>query len=301
MNWRLHISNQPLRRVNLLPGNQPQVAVTETRTRVRFYDAASGAHYSDLELDVDLLDRDEPAERRAGLQQLRAPNQAYLPLLEFGSSYLYTSNDGQLHLIHDQHAGISLEVDDDIIPLDVGSDSEVLLVALERELGTIAALTGDQRLHIFQQQTRQSTFSLGDTAVLNCFLVNGGSQLVLVEPDRLRLLDTTGKTLLTQSIHYAIGLAAISSNGNWLVVSDAEYQLLRLYNYELVPVRQQHAIDLLMEARQLQLFANYPADFAPISALDITNSGLIAFALGGTLCVTHTERLTALPQPRRLL
>ncbi|MBZ0307401.1 MAG: hypothetical protein K8I82_15140, partial [Anaerolineae bacterium] len=102
------------------------------------------------------------------------------------------------------------------------------------------------------------------------------------------------------NLHYTIGSAAMSPGGNWLVVGDTDHQLIRLYDDALVPVRQQHAVDLITTARKLQLFTSIPAAAAPISALDITDNGILAFGMAGVLCVTRIEKLTELPQPRPL-
>jgi len=85
------------------------------------------------------------------------------------------------------------------------------------------------------------------------------------------------------------------------MISDADHQLLRLYNRDLIPIRQQHAVDLLSQAQQVQLFVNTPAPEAPLSTLDIINEGIFSFAMAGVLCTAHIQLMTELPQPRLLL
>src|SRR5687768_14792448 len=99
MNWRLHLASHALRNIAILPGDPAQVAVSDTRRRIRFYDLDSGGHYGDLEINLDLLDMDAGEERRAELANLKAPNGKILPFVEFSGSHLYNSSDGDLHLI----------------------------------------------------------------------------------------------------------------------------------------------------------------------------------------------------------
>lgn len=300
MHWQQHIASQPLRRLNILNGNPDQIAVTETRQKIRFYDLATGASYPDLEISLNLLDNDTPEERREGLSQLKAPNGSFLPFVDFQSSHLYTSFDGSLRLIHDLGDGLTLEIDDQSIPLDIPREKSVTQVALDRDLGSVAAVTDDHLLYVFQQQTQVNTVFLDAAPILKVFIKMGGSEIVVVYPEKLVLMDTLGKILFSQNIHFAVGSVAMSPSGDWLAIGDADHQLLRLYNHDLVPVRQQHAIDLITTAHRLQLFATMPAPAAPISALDITDGGVLAFAVAGVLCAAPVGMLRELPQPRLL-
>jgi hypothetical protein len=297
--WRLHLASQPIRQIHILAGASAQVAASDTRRRVRFYDLETGAHFSDLEIDPDVLDNDVVEERREGLLALRAPNNAFLPFVELNSSHLYVSEDGKLRLIHDLDAGLTLEIDDNTIPLEI--DGSVVMAHLDRELGTVAGLTEDNKLHIFQQQTRVSEVDLEDAQIQRFFVLSGGSQVLIVEQERLRLIESGGKTVRSQGIHYTVGQAALSPDANWLMVSDADHQLLRLYNRDLIPIRQQHAIDLLSQAQQVQLFVNTPPPEAPLASMDITNEGIFSFAIAGIICTAHVDLMTELPQPRLLL
>lgn len=302
MYWRLHLASHLIRSTFILPDDQDQLAVSDSLQKVRFYDLASGAHYGDLMIDPDLLDNDIPEERRELLEGLKAPNGAYLPCVDFGTSHLYVSEDGKLRLIHDLNAGLTLEIDDQSIPLDVGHKRSVLLTALDRELGTIAALADDHYLHLFQQQIRINSLPLDTKArIRRLFVITGGSRVLVAEETCLKLLDTTGKVQRSQELHYTLGPVAMSPDGSWLMVGDADHQLLRLYNRDLILVRQQHAVDLLSRAKQVQLFVDTPAEAAPLVTLDITNDGLFCFAMAGIVCVAHIELMTELPQPRLLL
>jgi hypothetical protein len=219
--------------------------------------------------------------------------------VEFNSSHLYVSEDGKLRLIHDLDAGLTLEIEDNSIPLEI--EGSVVMAHLDRELGTVAGLTENNTLHIFQQQTRVGSITMEDAQLQRLFVLSGGGQVLIIESGRLRLIDSAGKTARAQQTHYTIGHAALSPDANWLMVSDADHQLLRLYNRDLIPIRQQHAVDLLSQAQQVQLFVNTPAPEAPLSSLDITNDGVFSFAMAGVLCTAHIDLMTELPQPRLLL
>jgi len=300
--WRLHLASFPIRNLHILEGSPAQLAVRDTRHKIRFYDLNTGGHYGDLEIDLDLLDNDIPEERREGLAALAAPNGARLPFVDFNTSRLYVSLDGDLRVIHDLNAGLTLEVGEEIIPLEMrGSRTAVRLAALDRELGTIAALTEDNVLHIFQQQMHINRIEMGNAQILRIFAPAGGGHILIVESDQLKLIDMTGKVQRSHELHYVQGVAALSQDGSHLVIADADHQLMRLYNRDLIPIRQQHAIDLLSEAAALQLFEETPSLEAPLVAVDVTNTGVLAFGMAGVLCVSHVDAMTELPQPRLLL
>jgi hypothetical protein len=300
MYWQLHLASQPLRSLHLLSGRPSLLAVRASREQVNFYDLNTGAQYDDLHVDLDVLDNDMPEERRTSLEALRAPNGEYLPYLELNASDLHISEDGQLRLIHDYNAGLTLENGLQSVPLDIPNNQAIKHVSLDRDLGTIAALTEQNVLHIYQQQTRMNTISLANTP-MTLFISTGGEFVLLVEPGNLRRLDTAGKVLRTAEIHYTVGPVAMSPDGNWLMVGDADHQLLRLYNRDLILIRQQHGVDLLSRARPVQLFVDVPTPSAPLAALDITNEGVFSFAVAGILCTAHIDLMTELPQTRLLL
>ncbi len=301
MYWQLHLASRPIRRLSLLMRDPAQVAINDTRDRIRFYDLDSGAHYNDLEIDLDMLDNDIPEERRQSLAALKARNGGYLPFVELNASYLHLSLDGQLRLIHDVNAGITLEADGESYSLDVGAQATVLQAALDREFGSIAALTDAHKLHIFQQQTRMNIIEPSIERLQHLFITDGGSKIIMIGANKLMSLDIYGKPIRSHDIHYNVGVAALSPNGNWLLVGDADHQLIRLYNKDLIPVRQQHAVDLLSQARPLQLFIETPSTEAPLAALDIANDGTLGFALAGVIGTAHIDLMTELPQQRLLL
>lgn len=302
MYWQLQIATQPIRSLHILGESPTQVAVNHTWGQYRFYDLETGADYGTLDIDMDVLDNDVPEERRENLEALKAPNQAYLPFVDLKDSQLHVSLDGNLRLIHDVNAGLTLELGDQVFSLDVPIESPVLLANLDRDLGTIVALTSDQQLYIFQQQSKVNVLKIEDEApVGHIFVATGGGSIAYLTDRAIKLLDSAGSLVRKQDLYFNISCAAQSPDANWLLVGDSDHQLLRLYNRDLVLVRQQHAVDLISMARPVQLFVNSPANTAPLSEIDIRDDGTIVLAMAGLIATSHIDQMNELPQPRLLL
>jgi hypothetical protein len=100
------------------------------------------------------------------------------------------------------------------------------------------------------------------------------------------ICDNTGKVLARTETHYMIGRLACSPAGDTLATSDLETGVIRIYDGQLKLMVQRFAIDLLADARQLQLLADLPPVFVAINALTMGSGGLVAFSMSGILCVT---------------
>lgn len=297
MAWQLQVEGQYIQRIDILQGDPSQIALLDKRYKVHFFDLNNGAFYNELAIDADILDSDVPELRAAGLEALMAPNGCPLPMVYLNGSHLYTSEDGKLHLIHDLNGGLTL----DDMPLEIADDPVVQLVDWDRELGTIAALTKTQQLYLFQQNILMNQLDLSGLEIVNLFVTGEGSRVLLVQSDRLKLLDTSGKMMREQEFYYSVGPSALSPDGNLLLLGDSDHQVLRLYNRDLIPIRQQHAVDLLSRARQLQLFSEELSSNMPFHALAITNTGQLCFAVANAFCASHIKAMGELPQPRLLL
>lgn len=292
--WRIQVAAFALRRIHILSHtNQTQIAVCDLRERVRCYGFNDGALYSDVALELDILDHDLPSARQAGLERLKADNGVYFPFVELNGSHLYTSDDGSQRLIHDLNAGLTLEDGRGSYPLDLGDQKVVVKAGLDRAGGRGAAVTPNSRLHLFQG-TQPVRSILLDAPVEALYMA--GDTLIVIEAEHIKRFDQHGTLFYKQPLHYRSGPTALSPNGKWLLVADMEYQLLRLYNANLELIRQQHAVDLMNRARPLQMFITEPSFLTPIAALDINNEGQISFAMGGILCTAHIEMMTRLPR-----
>lgn len=293
MHWRLDLHQPFLRQIHLL-GNQ--VAVSANERRIHFYEVETGAPYPELEIMPSLLNNPVPEERREGFNQLKAPNGLFLPQVKFPDTTLLTSLDGGLRLLWGET--LTLEIDELAIPLDIPPQTTIEQAALDGDLGSIAAVTDEPNLYLFQQQTRLNRVFLDDPPLVKLFITLGGAAIVLVYPHKLCLLDSVGKLRKIQDLHYHVGGAALSSDGAWLAVADADSPVIRLYNQELMLVRQQQVLDLITIARPLQMFSPLPA-VAPVTALDVQGE-MLAFGMAGVLCVTPIEAFAPVPQPRLL-
>jgi hypothetical protein len=227
-----------------------------------------GTEQATLELDIELLDNDSEEQREAGLLGLKAPNGAYLPLVTLGKTQLYLSGDGQTRLIHDLNASLALEKalpgsQTASYPLDLGKKGRPRAVAWEPNRGLIAALSKAGVLHIFEQEKALRQGRCAYAPPLKLFVMAGGEQLLLLNAQGLHLLDLDGQLIQHRALHYEAGAIAISPDGAHILMGDNDSQVLRLYDRELQLLRQRHAMDFLLEARQLQLFVPLCADFGP--------------------------------------
>jgi hypothetical protein len=121
-----------------------------------------------------------------------------------------------------------------------------------------------------------------------------------VETTRIQVRDMTGALLQSRQLSAAAGAAACAPGGAWLVTADRDQAFLRVYDQNLRLVYQGSAWDLWADAVQIQLLAAPPFATALASSVDVTNDGTLVFALGGSLCLSHIDQLTPVPQPRTL-
>ena len=284
----------------------PQVAVWDNRHNVHFYDRRDGTPLGELRLAEVEPPEDLSAESwRATTATLRAPDGPYLPAVYLNRLVLHQSADGRLRLYHFQDGSLILEVDGRNIALDREQDGRFLVAGLDRALGMSGAYNDGGLLHIFQQHVRVGTFEielkLGLDARLNLVAPEARGRLILSDGERILVVDSAGQVMDELVTHYTAGALAVSPNGELLAVADIDDNLVRVYREGLRPTHQKHAIDLMANARQVQLLASLPGRKAGLSALEIADDGTLAFALGGVICVTHIKALDELPQPQPLL
>ncbi len=303
--WRLHLSTQPVSAVQIISGDVPQVAIWDSRHNVYFYDLHDATPLGSLRL----ADQQPPADLndeywRMFVAELQAPNGRALPVAYFNGLTLHQSDDGRMRVYHAQERLI-LEVDGRHIVLNREDDGRFLISALDRTLGIIGAINDDGMLTVFQQHVRVGQFdlglSLGVDARLSLLAPSGTGTLVVSDGEHVAIVDSAGRVQHQWQAHYAAGPVAASPNGKIIALADIDDNVIRIYDGELHPTHQKHAIDLIAEARQVQLLASLPGRKAALSAMDVSDDGVIIFALGGVVCVTRLEALDVLPQPRPLL
>ncbi len=282
------------------------LAVWDSRHTVHYYDRSDatpkGEHHFDLRLSsTDLSD----AFWNDFSDSLKTPGGCYLSPVYMAGLSLYQSLDGRLRLYHFQDGSLVLEIEGRHVPLHREQDGRFLIAALDRALGLCAAFSDSGQLHIFQQHVRVGVYDIGLNdgveARLNLAMPDGLGKLLISDGERVLIIDAAGRIVHELHSHYAVGAAAISPNGEVIALSDMDDNVIRIYDGALRPTHQKYAIDLIATARQVQLVASMPGRKAGIAALDVSNNGLVAFALGGVVCVTDLTMFSALPQPRVLL
>ena len=305
MGWWLHLSSQPVSAVELLTSQTALIAVWDSKHGVHFYNQYDGIpsgaiHYNRVYTPADL--KNGFWQETAG--QLCAPNGVYLPTIFMNGLTLYQSRDGKLRLYHFHSGVLVLELDGRHLTLSREGDGRFLIAGLDRELGLCAAYADTGKLHIFQQHIRVGVYDLpmaqGVDARLAMHMPDGLGRLLISDGEAVQVIDSAGRVRDALQAHYVVGPVAISPHGNYIALGDTDDNVIRIYDTQLRPTHQKHAIDLVVDTRQVQLLASLPGRKAGLTALDISDSGVITFALGGVVCVTGIKALDAIPQPRPL-
>lgn len=297
MNWHLRLSEGPLPAVQLVNGDPPLVAVWLTPDSVYFYAEEDGVYYGGLDLSNPPDDLRSETWRDY-LEGLRAANGAYLASVNLEHTFVLTSNDGRLHVYQRDYHQLILDVDGEQTVLEQNSDAGLISIGLDRELGTIGALSDDNHLKIYQQQFYLGAYPLESTAK-KLFVPDESGTVVLIGEQKIQIADTAGQIQQSAEASGPIGAAACAPDGSRIV--SAEQDVLKVYNARLQLLRQGSALDLLERSIALELLPENNV-FLPSSpeAIAVSNTGKLAFALGGFLCCTSIDQLSRLPQPRKL-
>jgi hypothetical protein len=305
MAWRVHLTNQAIGQVDILPGSKfTTLAAWTQRDRAVYFDLESGAELGEHVYRAAGFDNRQGELWRQYLATLVAPNGAYLPFARTAQAAIYTSEDGRLRLYQMGREQFLLELEGKELPLEV--KVPLMAVGLDRFLGVIAAMDEKSKLHLYQQHIRVGVFDLGlkpgEDYTPNVAIANGGAAIFATNGREIVLSDSSGKARKRASVHYFIGRMACSPDGRLLATSDLETGVIRAYNGDdLTPTHQRHAIDLLQDAAQLQLIADLPPFSIAPGALAINNAGAVAFAMAGVVCATELKYMDALPRLQALL
>lgn len=308
MSWRIHLTNQAINRLHILPGKRPVLVAWTRHDRVHFYDLADGTPLADQMLPAPPSDDDRQSEAwQSYVDSLRGPDDgAYLPLVENSGTRIYASDDGKLRLyVVDDHT-LYLATEGREVQLDLNGADRVVAVDLDRALGMVVALDEAGRLHIFQQDMRLGAFDLDlrpdPMQRLTVTVSRGGGSIYVSDGRQIVLTDSSGRALRRQPTHYSIARLACSPTGGMVATSDVESGVIRVYHGEALAVtHQKFAIDLIASASQLQLLADLPPMDTVASALAVHSKGILAFAMSGVICTTDISEMDELPRPRRLL
>ncbi|NWF69953.1 MAG: hypothetical protein HXY40_12780 [Chloroflexi bacterium] len=306
MTWQTLLPERSIRRLDLLPGKPPLLAVWPRYGQARFFDVRDGLAQGEMKLDIPAGEARSGAGWQRFLSSLKAPNEARLPFVRTPALSLYNSSDGRLRLYHAGGAELFLDDDGEEIKLDTGGAAHLVALAFDPLMGVIAALDEQVKLHIFQQNITVGVFASGLTLhpelQPSLAMAHNGSALFACDGQKIVRLDNGGAILKTRDAHYYVGQMACSPDGAWLATSDLESGVLRLYDgQDLTPTHQRFAADLLERAQVEGGQAVSIPESVTISALALSNQATVAFALSGCVCLCEIEAFDALPRPQRLL
>ena len=304
MTWRIHLSNQAIHHLDILPGTPALLAVWTRRDRVGYYDLATGALHEER-----ILEPPENSDRtgeawRAFLAGLTAPNGVYLPLVHMSGVTIFSGDAGQRHLYRAGDSGLFYAEAGVETALEVVEGTAFEGVAFDATTGVSAALDEVGKLHLYDKDDRVGQFDIGLQPPLELLpsiaIADGGTAFV---SDGLGIVkvDAKGQAQKRLAVPYHIGKLACSPDGRHVATSDLDTGVVRIYSGEaLLPTHQRFGIDLLASATQVQLLADLPPDKAALSALAVHNAGELAFSLSGVVCVADVSQMDEVPRPQAL-
>ncbi len=302
MAWRLHLTNQAIQRLDILPGKPTLLAAWTSRDRAWYFEVEAGTPAGEHRHQAVSRQSDQ---WRDFLAALVAPNGAYLPFIRTAQHAIYTTEDGRMRLFHVGGSELLVELEGKDIQLEPGKAQTYTALAFDRLLGMTAALDEKLRLTLYQQHIRVGTFDLGlhsGDYPPSLAVARGGTVLFAADDRQLVAVDAGGVVRKRLQVHYLIRRMICSPNGKMVTVEDAETGVLRVYNgADLTPLYQRHTLDLLTEAAQLQLLADLPPAHAALGALTADDDGRLAFAIAGIICLSHIKHMNPLPRPQRLI
>jgi hypothetical protein len=300
MSWRVQLPQQFLHRVDFLSAEKTVVATWIQADRVQFYDQRNGNSLGERVIEK-LASTDRQEERwRTFVAGLAAPNGLFLPLVRLQNMTLLATEDGRIRLYQLREGGFVLETGGKELPIALAEAAQIVAADMDRALGLLTLLDDKGHLHIYQQRIRVGTYPSelrmdGEYSPL-LFVPHGGKLIVAADGQQVAIFDTSGKVLRRLELHFEPGVMAVSPDGKHIVLADAETGVLRVYRGDdLMPAYQRFAIDLAADARRLNAAAGNPPPTHVPGVVAINNRGVLAFGLGGLLCVTSLARMKPVP------
>lgn len=305
MNWRLHLTNQAIRDLQILPSKPPLLAVWTRADCVEFYDLETGLRHGCRQIDAPPEDSDySSVVWQLFLEDLvDLKRRARLPLVSAGQTTIYATADGRLHLFRHPRRQLTALAGRKLYPLEAIESDSLAAVALDRSRGLAAALDTKGRLSIYRRGAWSGQFDMGlqIDRLRPSSIACGGRLIFLTDGGQIVMTDADGAVMKRIHLHYEIRQIACSPDGDMVVASDNEAGLIRVYSgADLAPSHQRFAQDMVAAARQVQLMADMPPLSAAINALTAGQRGTIGFAMSGMICITNVNQMTPLPPPAPL-
>lgn len=301
-NWRVHLSDLPLPRIDLVPGNPVLIAAWLSPAHVKFFEVENGTFWGDLCLNPPLDGDWQVADWSSFIATLQAPNGAILPWACAADTVILSSLDGRMRLYHDPARGLTLENDGVLHELRQSQGIQGSVVGLDRELGTVWSMGGDGVLQVFQQHFFIGAFTIwdDDPDMVTLLSPDAYDLVTVVEGRRISTVDMSGQRHTEYVSDSLIRAAACTSSGDWTVIAESTGGALRLLNSDLNVIYQQSIDVLVRHTVSVQLFDRRPRLNAPVSAVAVLESGDIFFAIDGSLCAVGPHLLASVPYPRTL-
>lgn len=298
--WRLHLTNQAIQRLEILPGkSRSLIAAWTAPLRVSFLDLQTGTPMGEQTFTPPEITTFNDERWQQFLTTLVAPGGLRLAHVHTRIIRVFISEDGRTRLYYQPPDQLTLDMQGQ--PHTLIQDTPLVAVGFDRYLGLSAALAADGDLHIYQQETAIGHFptglDLGGESRPAVAIPNGGSVIFATDGQAIIRVDASGTLRHTRSAHYPIHRLRCSPNGRHVVTSDIETNVIRVYEGStLTPTHQRHAVDLLAMAPRVQLMADLPPSMVALNALTVGSRGRILFAMRGVICSVEVEQLNALPR-----
>jgi hypothetical protein len=298
--WRLHLSDQTVRRLDILPGKPSVLAAWTGPRRVFFFDLSHATRLGERAYDGILPSARTGEPWQTFVNGFRAPNDAALPMVRAAGLTLYTSTDGATRLLHDDETGdLLLNTGDQHVRLHRDASVSFVTVAYDRGTGLIAALDEGGRLHTYKRDLRLAIVDL-KLAVEDwrpmLVLPQTGNTIICGNGESVVVTDPSGQLRKRLPLHYRLGPMTCSPDGKNLALTDADIGVIRIYDGDLQPTHQRFAADLLADARRVQLIGGTGGASSMLTALALNNRGVLAFAVAGIVCVSSMNRMSVLPR-----
>lgn len=310
MAWRIHLANQAIQQLHMMQGRTPALIAWTRRDRAMFYAIETGALLG--EKTIPPLPEDAAPESdamKAYVGELYTYDErSYLPFVRLHGFDLYATSDGKKRLYHLTNEGeLHLEKSGERTPLEVDDVERFISIDVDAELGTIAALDEQSRLHLYHDDAYVDVFDLGlephDDLQSRLVVSRNGEKIFATDGRRIVQTDLDGHVVqMHDELHYLVGQMACSPNGGALLVSEIETGVIRLYRSdELTPTHQRFGIDLVADANQVQLMADMPPPSTAVTSIVAHDDGVFAFTMLGVICASDIMKMTELPRPQALI
>ncbi len=305
MAWRIHLANQAIRYLQILPVKPPVLAAWTRPNHVEFFDLESGAILGENTLLLPPHGEPSTTQWQDYMQGLVGFGNSYLPALHFADRSLFLTDDGKIRLYWDRGAGLVLDQGGVLNTLPVHNIPHFMAVDFDRQLGTVAAITVTGEVVLYQQDVHLGTWDVGlspsSDRRVGITIARSGQAVFATDGRVLVSLNQNGYVKKHFEAHYDIGLIACSPNGQVVLTTDNESGVIRLYRGDdLLLTHQKFAIDLVAHAQQLQLLAEMPPLMTGVTSVALYGGGVVTFAMAGVICVTHSDQMDALPRTKAM-